>query len=54
MKLQHDMSIKSMPDCKRNMEKVADRRENIFVLFLSPVNGEGSKSCEPVFPLLTE
>ena len=51
MKLQHDMCTKSMPDCKKNIEKVADRRGNIFVLLLSPINGEGNKNCEPIIPI---
>ena len=35
----------------RLQEKVADRRVNIFVLLLSPINGEGSKNCEPIIPI---
>ena len=35
----------------RLQEKVSDRRVNIFVLLLSPINGEGSKNCEPVVPI---
>ena len=32
-------------------EKVSDRRVNIFVLLLSPLNGDGSKNWEPVIPI---
>ena len=35
----------------RLQEEILDRRVNNFVLLSSPINGEGSKSWEPVVPV---